>query len=191
MCIRDSITIMQMDAGLDTGDMLFMHTTPITKRDTTGTLHDRLADLGGKLIVLVLNQTAAGHLKPVRQPAEGATYAHKIEKAESAVDWSLPAAQIERRIRAFDPFPGASSALGGETVKLWQSHVDSMERPSDAGNGQILSASDDGVRIACGDGVLCVTQLQRAGGKRLAAADFLRGFALGAGATFDAPPAAA
>jgi methionyl-tRNA formyltransferase len=185
------ITIMQMDAGLDTGDMLFMHTTPITGRDTTGTLHDRLADLGGKLIVLALNQAAAGHLKPVRQPAEGVTYAHKIEKAESAVDWSLPATQIERRIRAFDPFPGASSALGGETVKLWQSHVDSMERPSDAGNGQILSASDDGVRIACGDGVLCVTQLQRAGGKRLGAADFLRGFALGAGATFDAPPAAA
>ena len=185
------ITIMQMDAGLDTGDMLFMHTTPITKRDTTGTLHDRLADLGGKLIVLALNQAAAGHLKPVWQPAEGVTYAHKIEKAEGAVDWSLPATQIERRIRAFDPFPGASSALAGETVKLWESHVDSMKRPSDAGNGQILFANDDGVRIACGDGVLCVTQLQRAGGKRLAAADFLRGFALGAGATFDAPPAAA
>jgi methionyl-tRNA formyltransferase len=185
------ITIMQMDAGLDTGDMLFMHTTPITGRDTTGTLHDRLADLGGKLMVLALNEAAAGRLKPVPQPAEGVTYAHKIEKAESAVDWSLPAAQIQRRIRAFDPFPGASSALGGETVKLWQSHVDSMERPSDAGNGQILAANSDGVRVACGDGVLCVTQLQRAGGKRLAAADFLRGFPLNAGATFDAPPAGA
>ena len=185
------ITIMQMDAGLDTGDMLFMHTTPITGRDTTGTLHDRLADMGGKLMVLALNEAAAGRLKPVPQPAEGVTYAHKIEKAESAVDWSLPAAQIERRIRAFDPFPGASSALGGDVVKLWQSHVDSIERPSDAGNGQILAANSDGVRVACGDGVLCVTQLQRAGGKRLAAADFLRGFPLNAGATFDAPPAGA
>ena len=179
------ITIMQMDAGLDTGDMLFMHTTPITVRETTGTLHDRLADLGGKLVVLALNQAAAGHLKPVRQPEEGVTYAHKIEKAESAVDWASPAVRIERRIRAFDPFPGASSALGGETIKLWKSHVDSMNRPSDACNGQILLADADGVRVACGDGVLCITELQRAGGKRLAAADFLRGFALNPGACFD------
>ena len=185
------VTIMQMDAGLDTGDMLFMHSVPITGGDTTATLHDRLADLGGKLMVLALNQAAAGQLKPVGQPAEGVTYAHKIEKAESAVDWAQPAAVIERRIRAFDPFPGVSSVLGGEVVKLLESHLDSMKRPPDAGNGQILSADADGVRVACGDGVLCVTELQRPGGKRLPAADFLRGFALSAGATFDAPPAVA
>ena len=180
------ITIMQMDAGLDTGDMLLMHTTPITGRDTTATLHNRLADLGGKLIVLALNEAAAGRLKPVRQPAEGVTYAHKIEKAESQVDWSNPASVIERRIRAFDPFPGASGSLAGETIKFWKSHVDSMKRPSDAGNGQILLANDDGVRVACGDGVLCVTELQRAGAKRLPAADFLRGFPVVQGARFDA-----
>ncbi|OQC17984.1 methionyl-tRNA formyltransferase [Candidatus Skiveiella danica] len=184
------ITIMQMDAGLDTGDMLLMHTTPITGRDTTATLHDRLADLGGKLIVLALNEAAAGRLKPVRQPAEGVTYAHKIEKAESQVDWSNPASVIERRIRAFDPFPGASGSLAGETIKLWKSHTDSMKRPSDAGNGQILLVNDDGVRVVCGDGVLCVTELQRAGAKRLAAADFLRGFPVGEGARFDAPASA-
>ncbi len=184
------ITIMQMDAGLDTGDMLLMHTTPITGRDTTATLHDRLADLGGKLIVLALNEAAAGRLKPVRQPAEGVTYAHKIEKAESQVDWSNPASVIERRIRAFDPFPGASGSLAGETIKLWKSHTDSMKRPSDAGSGQILLVNDDGVRVACGDGVLCVTELQRAGAKRLAAADFLRGFPVGEGARFDAPASA-
>ena len=184
------ITIMQMDAGLDTGDLLFMHTTPITGRDTTGTLHDRLADLGGKLIVLALNEAAAGRLKPVRQPAEGVTYAHKIEKTESVVDWSNPAALIERRIRAFDPFPGATSSLRGETIKLWKSCIDSMKRPCDAGNGQILLANDEGVRVACGDGVLCVSELQRSGGKRLPAADFLRGFPLSVGASFDAPAAA-
>ena len=184
------ITIMQMDAGLDTGDLLFMHTTPITGRDTTGTLHDRLADLGGKLIVLALNEAAAGRLKPVRQPAEGVTYAHKIEKTESVVDWSNPAALIERRIRAFDPFPGATSSLSGETIKLWKSCIDSMKRPCDAGNGQILLANDEGVRVACGDGVLCVSELQRSGGKRLPAADFLRGFPLSVGASFDAPAAA-
>ena len=184
------ITIMQMDAGLDTGDMLFMHTTPITGRDTTATLHDRLADLGGKLIVLALNEAAAARLRPVRQPADGVSYAHKIEKVESLVDWSNPASVIERRIRAFDPFPGASSALGGETVKFWKSHVDSMKRPSDAGNGQILFADADGVRVACGDGVLCITELQRAGAKRLQAADFLRGFPVNEGARFEAPATA-
>ncbi|NTV88470.1 MAG: methionyl-tRNA formyltransferase, partial [Burkholderiaceae bacterium] len=89
------------------------------------------------------------------------------------------------------PFPGVTSVLGGETVKLWRSHIDSIQRPNHAGNGQILSANADGVRVACGDGVLCVTELQRPGGKRLPAADFLRGFALPAGATFDAPPAVA
>ena len=184
------ITIMQMDAGLDTGDMLFMHTTPITGLDTTGTLHDRLADLGGKLIVLALNEAAAGRLKPVRQPDAGVTYAHKIEKTESVVDWSNPAALIERRIRAFDPFPGATSSLSGETIKLWKSCIDSMKRPCDAGNGQILLANGEGVRVACGDGVLCVSELQRSGGKRLPAADFLRGFPLSVGASFDAPAAA-
>lgn len=181
------VTIMQMDAGLDTGDMLLLETLPIRGDDTTATLHDRLAALGGRLIVEALERAACGGLRPVPQPAHGITYAHKIEKAESAVDWSLPATQIERRIRAFDPFPGASTTCQGETVKLWKSHIDSNQRRFDAGYGQILSANADGVRVVTGDGVLCVTELQRAGGKRLPAADFLRGFALPAGAAFESP----
>ncbi len=181
------VTIMQMDAGLDTGDMLLLETLPIRGDDTTATLHDRLAALGGRLIVEALERAACGGLRPVPQPAHGITYAHKIEKAESAVDWSLPATQIERRIRAFDPFPGASTTCQGETVKLWKSHIDSNQRRFNAGYGQILSANADGVRVVTGDGVLCVTELQRAGGKRLPAADFLRGFALPAGAAFESP----
>jgi methionyl-tRNA formyltransferase len=181
------VTIMQMDAGLDTGDMLLLETLPIRGDDTTATLHDRLAALGGRLIVEALERAACGGLRPVPQPAHGITYAHKIEKAESAVDWSLPATQIERRIRAFDPFPGASTTCQGETVKLWKSRIDSNQRRFDAGCGQILSANADGVRVVTGDGVLCVTELQRAGGKRLPAADFLRGFALPAGAAFESP----
>ena len=181
------VTIMQMDAGLDTGDMLLLETLPIRGDDTTVTLHDRLAALGGRLIVEALERAACGGLRPVPQPAHGITYAHKIEKAESAVDWSLPATQIERRIRAFDPFPGASTTCQGETVKLWKSHIDSNQRRFDTGCGQILSANADGVRVVTGDGVLCVTELQRAGGKRLPAADFLRGFALPAGAAFESP----
>lgn len=181
------VTIMQMDAGLDTGDMLLLETLPIRGDDTTATLHDRLAALGGRLIVEALERAACGGLRPVPQPAHGITYAHKIEKAESAVDWSLPATQIERRIRAFDPFPGASTTCQGETVKLWKSHIDSNQRRFDTGCGQILSANADGVRVVTGDGVLCVTELQRAGGKRLPAADFLRGFALPAGAAFESP----
>ena len=181
------VTIMQMDAGLDTGDMLLLETLPIRGDDTTATLHDRLATLGGRLIVEALELAARGGLRPVPQPAQGVTYAHKIEKTESAVDWSLPAVQIERRIRAFDPFPGASTTCRGESVKLWKSHINSGKRPNDAGHGHILSANADGVRVATGDGVLCVTELQRAGGKRLPAADFLRGFALPAGAAFESP----
>ena len=133
------ITVMQMDAGLDTGAMLLAEALPIAPTDTSATLHDRLAALGARLINQALALLAQGALQPRPQPAEGVTYAHKIEKAEGAVDWSLPATQIERRIRAFDPFPGASSALAGETVKFWESHVDSKKRPSDAGNWQKTS----------------------------------------------------
>ena len=185
--LETGVTIMQMDAGLDTGDMLLVEKQPIAATDTTARLHDALAALGGRMIVEALELAACGGLHPVAQPAQGVTYAHKIEKAESTVDWSHPVAVIERRIRAFDPFPGASTALNGEVIKLWKSEIDSKQRPVDDGNGVILSANADGVRVACGDGVLRVTELQRPGGKRLAAADFLRGFALAGGTAFDAP----
>ena len=176
------VTIMQMDAGLDTGDMLLCEATAIAPADTQALLHDRLADMGGRLIVQALRQAAAGGLVATPQPAEGVTYAHKIDKAESLIDWSQSAEVIARRVRAFDPFPGASTQLGADTIKAWSCEIDSCSRPSDARCGQILLVSDDGIRVACGAGsVLRLTVLQRAGGKRLPAAAFLRGFALAPG----------
>jgi len=187
---RTGVTIMQMDAGLDTGDMLLVENLPIAAGDTTGSLHDRLAVLGGRLMVEALELAACGGLRPLPQPADGVTYAHKIEKAEAAIDWNLPAATIERRVRAFNPFPGASTALAGEAVKVWGAHAE-PGGPVDATNaGQILNADPDGIRVATGEGVLVLDELQRAGGKRLPAADFLRGFALTPGQVLDAPAAA-
>jgi len=176
------VTIMQMDAGLDTGDMLLVERLPIAAHDTTTTLHDKLAALGGRLIVETLELLACGGLRPVPQPAEGVTYAYKIEKQEAAVDWRLPAAVIERRIRAFNPFPGAATAWQGESIKLWQCQVE-QDRSSDRAPGSVLTAGAEGIAVQCGQGVLRLTELQRAGGKRLPAADFLRGFDLPLGAT--------
>ena len=184
------VTIMQMDAGLDTGDMLLMERLPIAPTDTTATLHDRLAALGGRMIVEALELAACGGLRATPQPAEGVTYAHKIEKAESAIDWSLPAAAIDRRVRAFDPIPGASTECGGETIKVWNCNIDSSKPRNGAGPGPILQVNGQGVTVACGEGVLTLTTLQRAGGKRLAAADFLRGFDLRAGMVLGGSPAA-
>ncbi|MEO8013416.1 MAG: methionyl-tRNA formyltransferase [Polaromonas sp.] len=178
------ITLMQMDAGLDTGDMLLVEKLGVQDTDTTGTLHDRLAALGGQMVVQALNLAGSGQLHPVRQPAQGVSYAHKIEKAEAAVDWTQPVAVVDRHIRAMTPFPGASTQLGPDTLKLWNCEIDSCSRPPDVREGQILSANADGVRVVCRDGVLVLTELQRAGGKRLGSADFLRGFALAPGMAF-------
>ena len=175
------VTIMQMNAGLDTGDMLLMETLPIQAHDTTASLHDKLAALGGRMIVEALELARRGALQPVPQPPEGVSYAHKIEKHEAAIDWTQPARQIERRIRAFDPFPGATTQLGEDVIKVWRAGVGADPRPAHAVPGQVLSAGADGIEVAAGDGVLRLTELQRAGGKRLAAAEFLRGFALQAG----------
>ena len=182
------VTIMQMDAGLDTGDMLLIQTLPIRPDDSTGSLHDRLATLGGHMVVEALARAAAGSLDPMPQPSEGVTYAHKIEKTEAAVDWSQPAAVVGQRIRAFNPFPGATGGLAGEVLKLWCCEIHSVVRPSDMRQGTILSATADGIDVACGSsgsGVLRITTLQRAGGKRLGAADFLRGFAVQPGMVFE------
>ena len=186
------VTIMQLDAGLDTGDMLLVEKTPIAPTDTTAVLHDRLADLGGRMIVEALELAACGGLQPVPQPAEGVTYAHKIEKAESEIDWSLPAHVIGQRIRAFDPFPGASTALQGEAIKVWGYEIDSCSRLSNERCGQILASGPEGVTVACGEGgALRLTTLQRAGGKRLPVADFLRGFPLPVGQVLGASTVAA
>lgn len=160
---RTGITIMQMDAGLDTGDMLLVESLDIRADDTTGSLHDRLAPLGGRLIVEALEMAACGGLPRTPQPAEGVTYAHKIDKAEAAIDWSLPAAVIERRIRAFDPFPGAATTLAGEPIKVWRARAaDGCGAP-----GTVLAVDADGPRVACGEGALQLIELQRPGGKRL------------------------
>ena len=182
--LETGVTIMQMDAGLDTGDMLLAEALPISPEDSMGRLHDRLALLGGRLIVEALELAACGGLRPVKQPEAGVSYAHKIDKAEAAVDWAQPAEQIGRRIRAFDPFPGAHTPLGDETIKLWRYEIESSLRPADVGCGTILSVDAAGVSVACGQGVLRLTELQRAGGKRLAVADFLRGFELAPGMIF-------
>ena len=182
--LETGVTIMQMNAGLDTGDMLLMEKLAIENTDTTGTLHDKLAALGGQMIVQALKLAASGGLHPVRQADEGVTYAHKIEKTEAAVDWTQPVAVINRHIRAMTPFPGATAQIGPDILKLWHSEIDSCSRPLDMREGQILSANADGVRVVCGEGVLVLTELQRAGGKRLGAADFLRGFALAPGMLF-------
>ena len=176
---------MQMDIGLDTGDMCLIEKLPITDVDTTASLHDKLADLGGRMIVEALEMSACGGLPRTPQPAEGVTYAHKIEKAESWMDWQLSAAELDRRLRAFNPFPGGATQLGDEVIKLWTATPETY-----AGNAQpgtVMAADAEGVLVACGQGALRLTQLQRSGGKRLAAADFLRGFALSAGAVLTSP----
>ena len=175
---QTGVTIMQMDAGLDTGDMLLSETMPILSTDTTATLHDRLAEQGGRLIVQALVQMQGAGLHRVPQPVEGVTYAHKIDKAESSVDWTQPAEAIGRHIRALTPFPGASTTLDGELIKLVDYEIDSCQRLTDKRCGQILSINSQGITVACGEGALRLTVLQRAGGKRLAAADFVRGFPL-------------
>ena len=181
------VTIMQMDAGLDTGDMLLVAPVPIEESDTTGSLHDKLAVLGGRLVVEALELAACGGLRPVKQPQAGVTYASKIDKAEAAIDWSQPAEAIARRIRAFDPFPGASSVLGGEALKLWSAQAVSGPADGQESAGVITAVSPAAVDVRCGGGLLRVTQLQRAGGKRLAVADFLPGFHMKPGMTFVPP----
>lgn len=174
------ITIMQMDAGLDTGDMLLREAVAIGT-DSTARLHDRLAVLGGRMIVDALANI--GGLTRTPQPADGITYAHKVEKHEAQIDWNQPADAIVRRVRAFDPFPGANSPLGGETVKLWAAHA-AVGETSDAAPGTILAVTDAGVAVAARGSVALLTELQRPGGKRLAVADFLRGFELKPGQVF-------
>ncbi len=176
------ITLMKMDAGLDTGDMLAVHTEPILARDTTASLHDRLAVAGGALMVQAMKNLEG--LRRTPQPAEGVTYAHKIEKHEATLDWSQAAITLDRRIRAFHPFPGARSALNGEVLKIGAAEVLTHAKSS-AACGTLVHIGPEGLDVATGEGVLRLTQLQRPGGKRLSAAEFLRGQPLEAGMRFD------
>ncbi len=171
------ITIMQMDEGLDTGPMLLRQALPIAADDTTGSLHDKLAQLGGEMIVTALCTLARGELVAVPQPAAGVTYAAKVGKQEAALDFTQSAEVLARKIRAFNPFPGAATSFGGVPLKLWRAEA-TAEDAGGAAPGTLLAAREDGIRVACGHGVLRLTELQKAGGKRLPAAAFLLGFPL-------------
>lgn len=172
------ITIMQMDAGLDTGPMALAGKLRIAPGETAATLHDRLAALGAELIVEALARLEHGELSSVAQPLEGVTYAGKIEKSEAQIDWCQHAIQVERAVRAFDPSPGATCRVVGTTLKIWRA---SEEPGGGEQPGTVLAADADGIVVACGEGTLRITQLQKAGGKKLSAADFLRGTRITAG----------
>jgi methionyl-tRNA formyltransferase len=172
------VTIMQMEAGLDTGPMLLAYGIKIESGETAASLHDKLALLGGRLIVVALREFDS--LKPVPQPVAGVTYASKIDKAEAAIDWSRPATEIERRIRAFDPFPGCTAQLGETTVKVWRTQPEQ----GTGAPGEVLSVSPEGIVVACGEDALRLIELQKPGGRRLASADFLHGFPVAEGQRF-------
>ena len=186
------ITIMRMDAGLDTGSTLLAATEPITAAETAATLHDKLAALGGHLVIDALQRLEDGRLRATPQPELGVTYAAKIDKAEAAVDWSASAAVLERRLRAFDPFPGVSTVLRGERLKLWRGRVggaSAARRADDPASvpGTLLDHDERGLHVACGEGVLIVTELQRPGGPRLAAREFMARHPVAPGSIFGLP----
>jgi len=166
------VCLMQMEAGLDTGPVLLRETLPIRADDTGGSLHDRLAELGARVLARGLDRLVRGDALPAAaQPADGISYAHKLDKAEARLDWQRPAAELERQVRAFDPWPVAEAALGADVVRVWRAQA--LADAADAAPGTIVAAGRDGIDVACGDGVLRVIELQRAGGRRMRAADYL------------------
>lgn len=180
---QTGITIMQMDVGLDTGDMLDIRSVPIGPNDTAATLHDALAEVGARAIVDVVQAMADGHAPvPQPQPEAGVTYAAKLDKAEAVLDWSLPAETLARRIRAFDPVPGATTRLPGlaDPVKVWAAQVlaaDVAGKSSEAARpGDVLAATPEGIDVATGAGVLRLTVLQKPGAKRQPVDVFVRGW---------------
>ena len=173
------ITIMQMDAGLDTGPMLLRRELAVGARATTGSLTDALAALGAEAIIEALDRGDA--LTPERQDPSQATYAAKVSRAEARIDWRQTAAQIDRQVRAFDPAPGAEAQIAGMSLKVWAAHpAQGRGRP-----GEVLGADERGVTVACGSDALCLTRLQKAGGRKLAAGEFLRGSPLELGVRLD------
>jgi len=167
------VSIMQMDAGLDTGDVLLEAPLPIGAQAIASELHDELAALGAKQILVALEGLADGTLKPRPQPSTGVTYAAKLSKGESPVDWKQSAAQLDRQVRAFNPWPIATTSLHGKPVQLLRSRVSSAVPVSVAAPGTVLGLAGDALEIACGQGVLQVMQLQRAGRSAVTAQEFL------------------
>ena len=174
------VTIMQMDAGLDTGAMLLAQAVPIAADDTSQTLHDKLAATGAQLLLRVLQEQP----QPVAQDGASATYAAKISKAEAHIDWMRPAIEIDRLIRAFNPAPGAYTTWNGQTLKIWRAELATAVSGTVAGT--VVQANNDGVVVATGAGSIRLLELQRAGGKRLAPRQFLAGTPIDAGTRFEA-----
>ena len=175
------VSIMQMDTGLDTGPVLMREKIPILEDDTLGTLHDRLAELGAKLIVQAVDALETGVVKATPQAVEGVTYAAKLDRREARVDWRKAAADVNRQVRALNPSPGADARVRGVDLKIWR-----CASATGRGNpGEVLSAGVNGLCVACAEGALVITELQRSGGKRLPVAEFLRGFSLDVGERFE------
>ena len=174
------VTIMQMEAGLDTGPMLLKRTIPIGPDDSGGSLHDRLADLGANVIVEALDSLASGAITPEPQPGDGVTYAAKLEKAEARIDWTARATEIERRVRAFNPWPIAESRYEGEQLRILRAKADMEESERLGGQppGTILSASERCLLVQCGMGRLAIFEVQRPGKRPVSARDFANTAAL-------------
>ncbi len=179
---RDTgVSIMQMDAGLDTGPVLMQEKLSILEDDTMGTLHDRLAELGAKLMAQALDELEAGVVKAIPQSAEGVTYAAKLDRREARVDWREGAVTVNRQVRALNPSPGADARVRGMELKIWRCATAAGQGYP----GEILNVGPRGLCVACREGALLITELQRSGGKRMAVAEFLRGFPLCAGERFE------
>ncbi len=164
------VTIMQMDVGLDTGDMLLIETTPISTDDTAQTVHDRLSTLGAEAMMKVIPQLENGTANPIQQNDDLATYAHKMSKAEADINWTESAQTLSQRIRAFNPWPVCFTQLDGQPLRIWMAAAST--EPSNAPAGSIVKTDKQGVWVATGDSLLCITELQPAGKKRMKAADF-------------------
>lgn len=175
------VTLMQMDAGLDTGPMLLTRTLAIGADETAGELTQRVAEAGAQLLVQGLRDVDA--LVACPQPSDGVTYAAKIAKHEAWLDWAQPADALARKVRAFDPFPAAAASLGGNPLKIWRAVA--LDVAATAAPGSLVAVGADGIEVACGRGVLRLTTLQRAGGRRLPVREFLAGLPLMTGQRFD------
>lgn len=175
------VTIMKMDAGLDTGDIVTLEKTPIQDTDDAQSLHDRLATLGAELLVRTIPDYLSGKLIPQKQPEAGVSYARKIAKEDGRIDWSLPAPVLWNRIRGLSPWPGAFTHLPADPkpvlLKIWKAGPIERAGP----RGRVLSADRDGIVVGCGSGALCIRELQREGGKRMSAQDFLAGHSIAPG----------
>jgi methionyl-tRNA formyltransferase len=173
---ESGVDLMQMEAGLDTGPVLLERRTPITAQDTGGSLHDRLSVLGADALSEGLRRILKGEkLAAHTQDETGVIYAHKLDKTEAKLDFNRPAAELERQVRAFDPWPVAEGIIAGESLRIWAAQAIKIDHHVNAGT--LLAADREGIDVACGHGALRVTSLQRAGGKRVSAADYVNAHA--------------